>query len=215
MDRVIIVFGGAFNPPTHSHFSLAEQLCSEYSEIEKVIFVPVSDRYPKEDLLEATHRVEMLKRVCDKNPNFEVSTIEVDSEELLCTIQTLRRIQKEYPEHEIWFTMGTDNLKGIEGWFGYKELITEFRALVLERGEDIMEHIIDQKPELKQHKERFIKAKETVKSNCNSTLIRNKLRRGKSIRYLVPDEVYEYIRIRDLYKVEEWESPLANNPQKV
>lgn len=201
MDRVIVVFGGAFNPPTNSHFSLAEQLCSEYSEIEKVIFVPVSDRYPKEDLLAADHRVEMLERVCEKNPNFEVSTIEVESEELLCTIQTLRMIKEKNPEHDLWFTMGTDNLKQIEGWFGYKELITEFKALVLERDEDIMEHIVDGKEQLKQHKERFIKAKETVRSNCNSTLIRNKLRRGKSIRYLVPDEVYEYIRIRDLYKI--------------
>lgn len=202
MNRVIVVFGGAFNPPTNSHFSLAEQLCSEYEEIEKVIFVPVSDRYPKEDLLEATYRVEMLRRVCDKNPNFEVSTVEVDSEELLCTIQTLKIIQEQYPKHEIWFTMGTDNLKDISGWFGYKDLISQFRSLVLERDDDVMEHIIDQNPALKTHRDRFIRVKETVRSNCNATMIRNKLRRGKSIRYLVPDEVYEYIRIKNLYKIE-------------
>lgn len=202
MNRVIVVFGGAFNPPTNSHFSLAEQLCSEYSEIEKVIFVPVSDRYPKADLLEASHRVEMLKRVCEHNPHFEVSTVEVEAEELLCTIQTLKIIQEDYKEHEIWFTMGTDNLESVHSWFGYKELMSEFKSLVLERGEDVMEQIIDLNPELKRYKERFIRAKETVRSNCNSTLIRNKLRRGKSIRYLVPDEVYEYISIKDLYRVE-------------
>lgn len=202
MDQVIVVFGGAFNPPTNSHFSLAEQLCSEYSEIEKVIFVPVSDRYPKDDLLEARHRVEMLRRVCELNPYFEVSTVEVEAEELLCTIQTLKLIQEQYPKHEIWFTMGTDNLESVHSWFGYKELMAEFKSLVLERGEDMMERIIDANPELKRYKERFIKAKETVRSNCNSTLIRSKLRRGKSIRYLVPDEVYEYIRIRDLYRIE-------------
>ncbi|MEG0501862.1 MAG: adenylyltransferase/cytidyltransferase family protein, partial [Cellulosilyticaceae bacterium] len=78
MNRVIVVFGGAFNPPTNSHFSLSEQICSEYEEIEKVIFVPVSDKYPKEDLLPAEHRVEMLRKVCEKNNKFSVSTIEVD-----------------------------------------------------------------------------------------------------------------------------------------
>lgn len=78
MNRVIVVFGGAFNPPTNSHFSLSEQICSEYEEIEKVIFVPVSDKYPKEDLLPAEHRVEMLRKVCEKNNKFSVSTIEGD-----------------------------------------------------------------------------------------------------------------------------------------
>lgn len=201
MNRVIIVFGGSFNPPTNSHFSLAEQICSEYEEVEQVIFVPVADFYPKEDLLPAEHRVEMLRRVCEKNNKFCVSTIEVDSEELLGTIETLGRIQKSYPDHEIWFTMGTDNLKDMVLWKGYRKLVTHFKALVLERDNDIMEHIINQNHELKEYRDRFIKVKETVRSNCNATLIRDKVRQGKSIRYLVPDEVYEYISMKGMYTI--------------
>ena len=48
--KVLAVFGGSFNPPLNSHFSLAEQIVQEYSNIEKVIFVPVSQKYPKEGL---------------------------------------------------------------------------------------------------------------------------------------------------------------------
>ena len=43
-DRVIVVFGGSFNPPLNSHFSLAEQIISEYENVEKVIFVPVNQK---------------------------------------------------------------------------------------------------------------------------------------------------------------------------
>lgn len=201
MKPVIIVFGGAFNPPTNSHFSLAEQVVSEYEEVEKVLFLPVSDHYPKEDLLAAEHRVEMLSRVCEKNPYFEVSTLEVNSNRLLDTIESLTRIQKDYPEHDIWFTVGTDNLRLITSWPGYEEILTRFKLLILERGEDTVQKVLNDDEELNQYKDQFIKAKDTVRSNCNSTLLRNKLRRGKSIRYLVPDEVYEYAKIKGLYTI--------------
>ncbi|MGL4738972.1 MAG: nicotinate (nicotinamide) nucleotide adenylyltransferase [Cellulosilyticaceae bacterium] len=201
MKPVIIVFGGAFNPPTSSHFSLAEQVVSEYEEVEQVLFLPVSDRYPKKDLLGAAHRVEMLRRVCEKNPYFEVCTLEVDSSRLLSTLESLERIQENYPEHEIWFTMGTDNLRLITSWPGYEEILNQFKLLVLERGEDCLEKVLEDDEELEPYREKLIKAKDTIRSNCNSTLLRSKLRRGKSIRYLVPDEVYEYAKIKGLYTI--------------
>lgn len=201
MNRVIVVFGGAFNPPTNSHFSLAEQICSEYEEVEQVIFIPVSDAYPKDDLLYASYRVEMLQKVCDKNPKFTVSTIEADKQKVSSTLDTLEKIKNNYSACEIWFTMGTDNLKSITSWYGYKELISQYKLLVLERDHDVMNQIINQNKELKQYEKNFIKVKETVRSDCNSTLIREKLRRGKSIRYLVPDEVYEYVKIKGLYTI--------------
>ena len=79
-DKVIVVFGGSFNPPLNSHFSLAEQIISEYKNVEKVIFVPVSEKYEKEGLLNNKYRYEMLKCVCDKNEKFEVSDIELRKE---------------------------------------------------------------------------------------------------------------------------------------
>ena len=46
-DKIIVVFGGSFNPPLNSHFSLAEQIVSEYENVEKIIFVPVNQKYQK------------------------------------------------------------------------------------------------------------------------------------------------------------------------
>ena len=68
--KQIIVFGGCFNPPLNSHFSLAEQMVAEYPEIEKIVFVPVNSQYEKMDLIENEHRYQMLIAVCDKNEKF-------------------------------------------------------------------------------------------------------------------------------------------------
>lgn len=201
MKPVIVAFGGSFNPPTNSHFSLAEQIHCSFTQVDCIVFVPVSDLYPKKDLLASKYRVDMLKLVCEKNPYFKVSTIETESSTLLNSIETLRYLQKEYKEHEIWLTLGTDNLKVITSWPGYKEILEKFRCLVLERDEDCFDEIVLGNEVLKHYKDRLIKVKESIHSDASSTLLRNKLREGKSIRYMLPDEIYFYIKEKGLYTV--------------
>lgn len=199
MNKVIVVFGGAFNPPTNAHFSLGEQIYDEYNEIEKILYVPVGDQYEKKGLIRAVHRIGMLQAVCNKNPKFDVSTVEAYSPKQLCTIETLEAIQEKYPAYKIWFTIGTDNLKFISEWKKYKELISRFQLLVLERDMDSMTEIINGDQKLKEFEHNFIRVKETVRTNNSSSIIRSKLQNKKSIRYLVPDEVFEYIRSYNLY----------------
>lgn len=197
--KILAIFGGSFNPPLNSHFSLAQQIVNEYENIENVIFVPVNSKYQKEGLLENKHRYNMLKLVCDKNQNFIVSDIELKQEKQLYTIETLELLQKQYPNNIICFTIGTDNLKQISTWGEAKRLVTDFKILVLERDEDSMDEIIKQDSFLLEHKDSFIKLKENIRSNISSTFVREKIRRGKSIRYLTPDEVYYYIKEHNLY----------------
>ena len=197
--KVIIFFGGAFNPPLISHFSLAEQVVNEYEQVEKVIFVPVNGLYEKSDLLDNLDRYNMVKLVTDENEKFEVSRIEIDSVRSLYTIESLKIIQEQYPEHEVWFAIGTDNLKTLHAWKKASELASEFKVLVLERDEDKMEEIIEKNPFLKEYESSFIKVKENVRSNLCSTFVRDKIKQGESARYLVPDAVYEYIKENRLF----------------
>lgn len=199
--KILAIFGGSFNPPLNSHFSLAEQMLTEYKNIEKVIFVPVSTKYNKKGLLANEHRFNMLKLVCDKNEDFEVSDIELLQEEQLDTLRTLELMQKEYPDYTLCFTMGTDNLKQISQWSLAEELVTSFKFLVIERDEDNMDEIIENDEFLIAHKDSFMKVKENIRSNISSTFVREKIKRGKSIRYLTPDEVYYYIKENNLYNI--------------
>lgn len=197
----IIIFGGAFNPPLNSHFSLAEQIANEYEDIEKIVFMPVSSNYSKkEPLLSNEHRYNMLKMICDENDNFEISRLELDNEKVLTTIETLTLLKKEYPTKEIVFTTGTDNLKELETWDEAQKIVDNFKILVLERDEDDMETIINSNEFLSKNRDAFIKVKQNIRSNLSSTFVRDKIRRGKSIRYLTPDKVYKYIKENKLYE---------------
>ena len=189
----IVVFGGSFNPPLNSHFSLAEQIVNEYEEVDKVLFVPVNNYYNKPGLLGNEHRYNMLKLVVDKNPNFGISRVELDSSRPLFTIETMELLSKEYPDYDMLFTIGSDNLKEIHTWEKAEELVTKYKILVLERDEDNMDEIITSNDFLIKHKDSFIKVKNNVRSNLSSTFVRNKINEGKSIRYITPDEVVFYI----------------------
>lgn len=197
--KILAVFGGSFNPPLNSHFSLAQQIINEYDNIEKVIFVPVNSKYEKQDLLPNKHRYNMLKLVCDKNDKFILSDIEIKHDRQLYTLETLELLQEQYPKYELCFTIGTDNLKSFPTWNNPEELSKKFKILVIERDEDNIEAILDENVFLKEHKNSFIKLKKNIRSNISSSFVRDKLKRGKSIRYLTPDEIYYYIKENKLY----------------
>ena len=199
-NKIIVVFGGSFNPPLNSHFSLAEQIVSEYKEVEKIIFVPVNQKYQKKGLLDNKYRYEMLKCVCDKNEKFEVSDIELKNERQLYTIETLEKIQAAYPNKTIWFTTGSDNLKELRTWNKADELTNKFKILILERDDDCLENIIENDEFLKKHENSFVKVKNNIKSGLSSSFVREKIKQGKSIRYFTPDEVYNYIKENNLFK---------------
>lgn len=195
--KQIAMYGGCFNPPLNSHFSLAQQLINEYENIEKIVFVPVNSKYQKADLISNEHRYQMLKLVCDKNEKMDVSRIEIDSDRPLYTIETLKKFQNIYPDYEIAFIIGSDNLKELHNWEKADELTNDFKIYVLERDKDDVTEIIKS---LNKNKQSFIKAKNNIISNLSSSFVREKLKKGMSIRYLTPDEVVDYILANNLYR---------------
>ena len=85
-------------------------------------------------------------------------------------------------------------------WKKVEELTTKFKLYILERDNDCMEEIIQNNELLNKHRQAFIKAKDSIKSNLSSTFVREKIKNGKSIRYLTPDEVIIYIKEHQLYQ---------------
>ena len=128
-----------------------------------------------------------------------MSTIEIDCKELLYTIDSLRIIKDMYPNNQITFFMGSDNLKQIDTWKEFDVLMTDFLFIVINRNGDNTEKIVNENEKLKKYKNRFIHFEQTIRNDGNSSYIRSLLEKGKSIRYLVPDEVYYYIKENKLY----------------
>lgn len=196
----IAIFGGSFNPPANSHLNLALQILEKLGNIEKVVFVPVSTKYNKQNLADDMHRYNMLKIMCDKYDKLDVSDIELKSKTQLFTIQTLNKFKKKYANKEIYFIMGTDNLKDLKNWRSPEEILKNYKIIVLERNYDNIESIINTDKLLKKHKSSIIKLVDLKKIYMSSTIIREKIKNNESIENLVDNDVLEYIKKEQLYK---------------
>jgi len=188
-NKIIAVFGGSFNPPTKAHIDLAKQILDKIDSVEKVIFVPVSTKYNKNGLAPDEVRYNMLQKICNNYKNIEVSSIELDTTRQLYTIETLKIIQKQYPNNEICFVIGTDNLKELESWYTSDILLDNFKVIVLERDEDSIDNIIKNDEFLNKYKNSFIKLKNIEKIELSSSYIRELIKNKKSIKGLVPEEI--------------------------
>ena len=199
MQEGIAIYGGSFNPPLNSHFLLAQQVVNEMSFISKVVFVPVSTKYNKKGLASNEDRYNMVKSICNLNENFEVSDVELNGAVQPFTVETLNYLSKKYHE-TLYFIIGTDNLKELKTWNRADELVTKYNFIILERDNDKMEEIIETDEFLKKYRQAFIKFNNPIRTNLSSSFVREQLKEGKSIEYLTPDLVIDYIKERNLYK---------------
>ena len=169
---MIAVFGGAFNPPTVAHFEVAKYVLA-MPEVTGLLFVPVGDRYEKADLVPAGHRVRMLEIVAEGLPGARVSQVEIEALRALKTIETLERLQLEYPDSELAFVMGADNLASLTKWYQYERLIKNFKLIILQRGECDVPAFIEE--HFSSLSDQFLVAHDFEKLDVSSTAYRTAL----------------------------------------
>ena len=185
-------FGGSFNPPTNAHINLAKKAINE-CKLDKIIFVPMGDFYPKKGLAKAKDRYNMLKIGIPKEDRhlLEVSDIEIGIKENLDAIDAFKKIEKIYPEDERYFIMGADNFKKILNWKESKKLIENYNYIVFERKNLDLEKFIEEKLKIKIN----IKIiKNTNYKNMSSTEFRRSANKE-----IIPKEVLKYIEKHKIY----------------
>ncbi len=197
--KVIAIFGGSFNPPINSHIYLSKQILEKLNNLEKVIFVPVSTKYKKEGLVEDRHRYNMLKIICDKEEKLEISSIEIDSKKQLYTIETLNYFKNIYKDYDIYFMLGTDNLKEFDKWKAPEKILKNYKLIVLEREKDRLEDIIENNSLLKKNRKSIIRINGIDRINLSSTLIRDKMKNGEDVKEFIDEDVLKYIKKNKLY----------------
>lgn len=198
-NKIIAVFGGSFNPPLISHFSLAEQILKTYKEIEKIIFVPVSKKYNKKGLIDDKFRFDMLKIGCKGYNKMEVSNIELNRPNQAFTIDTLDEIKRQNINKDIYFIIGTDNLKELKNWHRAEDLVNKYKFFVLERNQDVFENIIQNDEFLKKHSLAFVNLKNIKRIYLSSSMVRKMIKEGQNIKSFIPLEIVEYINENNLY----------------
>ncbi len=191
-------FGGSFNPVTYAHINLAKQIISECN-LDKLFFIPIGDFYEKQGLIEFKHRYNMLKLLCNKNNKLEVSDIENNQENKLYAIDIFKIIKNKYPEDDLYYIMGSDNLKQIDKWKEHDKLITDYKYIVLERSKNEFDNIIKENELIKSYIQNYTIISNENYMSISSSLARQKLELHESVKNLIPKEVVEYIHKNNLY----------------
>lgn len=192
---MIVIFGGSFNPPTIAHYEVAKHVLG-LSSVERLLFVPVGDQYKKAALIPAFHRVKMLEKLTKNLPRSAISKIEIAAEQTLRSIETLEILKVEYPDSELAFVMGADNLYDLINWHDYKRLIKGFKIIIINRGEYDVHGFIKENFDFSA--DNFIIIDGFYRMEVSSSAYRADTRRND---ILLP-EVETYIRENELYRNE-------------
>jgi nicotinate-nucleotide adenylyltransferase len=207
------IFGGTFNPIHFGHLRAAEE-ARERGNLDKVIFMPSGNPPLKtQDLIDASHRYAMARLATASNVNFVVSDLEMRQTERSYTVNTIQRLYEIYPGDELFFILGIDAFLDIPNWWQPDVLtgMVDF-ILVTRPGFDLMDvlkspyinkgqwsMVNGQGEEIRLLSGRKALFLQMTPMGISSTEIRRILRGGKSIKYLLPDKVEEYIYQHNLY----------------
>ena len=197
-DRIVI-FGGTFNPPTRAHLDIATEALY-YLDAEKVLFVPVSDLYKKDDVEISYHRVNMLNLAIGNFRRLEIDFTEVDAVKLTYTYETVEKIKSQYQDKELFLLIGADNLEDFKNWKNQRSIMENCSLLVVNRNNSSIDEIIESNEILTEFKDKVIEAP-IEEIEISSTEVRNRIASGEleGLENLVDKEVIDYIVENKLY----------------
>jgi nicotinate-nucleotide adenylyltransferase len=203
------IFGGSFDPVHIGHLRFAE-LSREIFNLEKIIFIPAYNlpHTYKSNASDYNFRYKITKKSISGNRYFEISDIESKREKKSWTIETLRIMKEIYPEKELYFMMGSDSFEKIDTWKDWRTIISEYKLIIAVRpGMEIKSiykilngfgleysefNILKNSQANKEKNINILIANSLIQ--VSSSQIRELVKQGKSVRYLINDIIYEDIK---------------------
>ena len=186
------LFFGSFNPVHTGHLLIADYFI-EFAVFDKIWFV-VSPQNPfksNDTLVDEKLRLEMLQIAIRDNNKFEACDIEFKLERPSYTVNTLAHLREQFPEHVFFPIIGGDNLQSFHLWKDYENILKNHEIFVYRRAGYYSNPLFANQSK--------IKIFDVPLLNISSTYIREMLQAGKSVQYLVPEFVEDFIRKNNLY----------------
>ena len=185
------LYFGSFNPIHTGHLIVANHII-EHTEIDKIWFV-VSPHNPLKDahsLLNEYDRLHLVNLAIEDNPKFRASNVEFHLPKPSYTIDTLTYLSEKFPLEQFTVIMGSDSFQNIHRWKNFERLVSRYAFIIYRRpGFEIKE----------QHGVNITLVNAPL-LDISATYIRNQAKERKSLKYLVPDAVAEYISTNKYYK---------------
>ncbi len=193
--------GGTFDPIHHGHLVAAEAVRTGLG-LERVVFVPASSPPHKvgRRISPAGHRLAMVWLATLSNPSFEVSTIELERDGVSYTIDTVRYLRRQYGDNaDLFFITGADAVLEIMSWKNARELLRMCQFVAVTRPGYSMAGLEALRESLGPDLVGRIQGFEVPALAISSSDLRRMVKGGKSIRYLTPESVSQYIQKNGLY----------------
>ncbi|MEO6037559.1 MAG: nicotinate (nicotinamide) nucleotide adenylyltransferase [Saprospiraceae bacterium] len=186
------LFFGSFNPIHIGHLIIANYMATQ-TDLDKVWLVvsPHNPLKPKKTLARDHDRLHLVRLGIGDNPRLEASKVEFGLPKPSYTVDTLTFLREKYPDRVFALIMGGDNLASLHLWKNYEQILAHYDIYVYQRpGAEL--------GELAGHPR--VKLCTAPLLDISATYLRECLRTGKSIRYLVPEPVWEYLESSTLYR---------------
>ncbi len=194
VSKKIGLFGGTFDPIHIGHLIVAEWL-QDALRLENVFFIPnlIHPFAKRSDITPAEHRLGMLRLALEPFEHFRISEYEIKKNGVSYSVETIEYFERQFPQAQLFFFIGADNLAEFHKWHRYKDILKKVRLVVYDRKEGTIP------PQLPADKILFL---QTPLIEISSTLIRRRISRGQAVRSLLPHGVWDYIRQNGLYRSE-------------
>ena len=199
--RRIGILGGTFDPIHNAHLLLGESAREQFN-LDRVIYIPnnLAHLPNRTEITPGDVRYQMVKMAISYNPYFTCSRIEIDKPEGTYTYNTIQELKVMYPGDELYLILGGDSIIGIDTWYRAKDLLTSCTILAAVREDDDLAALDKKRNELKKIYNADIRLLKFNRIDISATEIRQRIRSGRSVRYMLPDEVVEFLCIKGLYK---------------
>jgi nicotinate-nucleotide adenylyltransferase len=193
------IMGGTFDPIHFGHLLMAEEARQAFA-LEQVVFVPNGRPAHKKAALVSSpeDRYAMTVLATASNPAFACSRVELDRPGPSYTIDTLRHFRTEHPELDaLYFITGADAILEILSWHEAAHLVDEFLFIAVTRPGFILERL---REIVDSHVLQRVSFLPMPGLEISSTDIRRRVRAGRSVKYLTPEPVEEYLLKKGLYR---------------
>lgn len=194
------IMGGTFNPIHLGHLMLAEKAREQFI-LDEIWFMPLKNPPHKQKDIRVTdeERTDMLKLAIASNPAFKLSFTELRREGVTYTADTLQELSETKKDCSFSFILGADSLFQIETWEKTRQIMKLARLLVGGRNQVKSDVLLSQIDHLKEKYQGSIEMIDFPQIPISSKEIRELAGNKKSIRYLVPEQVYNFIIEKHLY----------------
>lgn len=193
------IFGGTFDPIHNAHLFVAES-ARLLERLDRVLFVPTSNQhYRDKPHADAAHRCAMILGAIESNLAFELDDTDLHADATGYTADLLPRLRAKYPDGQFTFIIGADSLVNAT-WVRFDEVLEGLERFVIAPRAgvraDALSRVIAAVPPNLRERVSTLNLPEVPES---ATLVRTLLSQGRSIRYLVPEPVWQYIVAQRLY----------------